>query len=170
MSRKEKRNPGALSVRLGGVVELYGFEAVGTALAVHCDKEAALSQGLRRELTLRRMATTLRDLAADAREELDEGLAAAEGHVIGRKVRFAPEAADAIVGGDDAAYAVIRAVRKSGIRRAKAWPLATDDALRLAGGLTQYDLVEIEVYAADGSLLGRDSVPPAALDRYASYR
>jgi hypothetical protein len=170
MTRKAKRNPGALSVRLGAFVELYGFEAVATALASHCDGEALLSRGLRRELTLRRMAAALRELAADAREELDEGLAAAEERVIGRKVRFVPEAAAAIVGGDAAAYAVIRAVRKGGIRRAEAWRLTTHDALRAAGGLTQFDLVEVEVYAADGSLLGHDSVPPTALDRYASYR
>jgi hypothetical protein len=170
MSRKEKPNPGALPVRLGAFVELYGLEAVATALAAHCDTEAALNRGRRRELTFREIAATLRELAADAREGLDEGLAAAEERIVGRKARFAPEAAGAIVGGDEAAYAIIRAVRKGGIRRAHAPRLTTNRALRAAGGLTRYDLLEIDVYAADGSPVGRDSVPPAALERYASYR
>jgi hypothetical protein len=171
MSRRQKRNHAALSERLGAYDELYGLEAIATALALRCDGDAALSRGLRRELALRRMAATLRELGAEAREELDEGLAAAEGRVIGRKVRFVPEGTAAVVGGADAAYGVITAVRKSGIRRVHGAPrLTTNRALRAAGGLTQYDLVEVDVYAADGARLGRDDVPPTALDRYASYR
>jgi len=171
MSREAQANRGALSERLGAFVELYGIEAVATALATRCDDDAALSRGLRREGALRRMAATLRELAADAREDLDEGLAAADGRIIGRKCRFAPEARGAVNGGDDAAYAVITAVRKKGIRRVRGAPrLTTNGAVRAAGGLTRYDLVEINVYAADGTCLGRDDVPPAALARFASYR
>jgi hypothetical protein len=169
--KRNQPNPSTLAERLGAFVELYGLETVATALATHCELHAALSRGLRRELALRRMVATLRELAADAREQLDEGLASADERVIGRKVRFVPEARGAVLGGADAAYAVITAVRKSGIRRVQGAPrLTTNRALRAAGGLTQYDLVEVDVYDANGARLGRDDVPPTALDRYASYR
>ena len=165
--RDAGRNRKALPERLDILVELYGLEAVANSLAAVCDRDAAMSRGLLREGSLRRFAAVLRELAGDAREELDEGLAAASGQVIGRKTRLAHGAEHAVRGGAAVSYAVVTAVRKSGIRRVHGAPrLTTDRALRAAGGLTRYDLVEIDTYAADGTLLGQDDVPVAALARF----
>ena len=169
--RDAGRNRRALPERLYLLVELYGLEAVASSLAAGCDRDAAMSRGLLREGSLRRFAAVLRELAADAREQLDEGLAAASGRVIGRRTRLAHGAEHAVGGGTAVAYAIVTAVRKSGIRRVHGAPrLTSNRALRAAGGLTQYDLVEIDTYAADGTRLGTDDVPPTALARFASFR
>ena len=166
-----ERNRGALPERLDILVELYGLEAVANSLAAVCDGHAALSRGLLREGSLRRFASVLRELATDAREELDEGLAAAGGRVIGRKTRLAPGAEHAVRGGGAVAYAVVTAVRKSGIRRVHGAPrLTTNRAVRAAGGLTRYVLVEVETYAADGTRLGKDDLPVTALVRFGDLR
>jgi hypothetical protein len=169
--RGADRNRSALPVRLGILVDLYGMERIASALAVVCEREAVHSRGLRREGALRRFGAALRELAADAREELDEGLAAASGRIIGRRTRFTPEAGHTFGGVAAGAYAVVTAVRKSGIRKSRGAPrLTTNRAVHAAGGLTRYDLVEIEVYADDGTWLGTDDVPATALCRFAHLR
>jgi hypothetical protein len=163
------RNAGALPERIGAFVELYGFEAMALALARWCDGEAASSRGLRRELVLRRLAEALRDMGAEAREELNEGLAATDGPLSGRKFRFAPEARGAVA--EEAVFAIVRAVQKGGIRKALgAPPILSDRKLQKAGGMTRYDLVEVEVLDARGRRLGTDALPPCALEYFASYR
>jgi len=162
------RNAGALPERIGAFVELYGFEAIAVALARWCDGEAGDSRGLRRELVLRGFADALRDMGAQAREALDQGLASTDAPIIGRKFRFAPEARGAVA--EEAAFAIVRAVRKGGIRKALgAPPILSDRELQKAGGMTQYDLVEVEVLDARGRRLGTDALPPCALEDFASY-
>jgi hypothetical protein len=117
------------------------------------------------------MAAVLRELADDAREELDEGVAASDKAILGQRTRLAPGAEHAVRGRGLAAYAVVTAVRKNGIRRIHGAPrLTTTDAVRAAGGVTRFDLIEVRLHAADGSPLGTDSVPVTALARFAHLR
>jgi hypothetical protein len=161
---KRERNPGALHVRVAGLVEAYGFEAAFEACARVCEREAARSRGLPREPALRRMARRLRALAADARELLDEGLATQDTRVIGRKTRFVRGVPPPRAHGPRVAYVVVTAVRKSGIRKVRGAPrLTTAEDVRGAGGLTKYDLVEFDAYAADGTWLYTDDLPAIAL-------
>ena len=161
---KRDRNPGALHVRMAGLVEAFGFESMFEACARVCEREAARSRGLPRERALHRIARKLRALAADAREFLDEGLASQDTRVIGRKTRFTLFVPAPRAHGPRVAYVIVTAVRKSGIRKQRGAPrLTTGKDVRAAGGLTKYDLVEFDAYAADGTRLYTDDLPAPAL-------
>ncbi|MGO8997700.1 MAG: hypothetical protein ACLQVI_30655 [Polyangiaceae bacterium] len=161
---KRESNPGALHVRMSGLIEAYGFEATLEACARVCEREAVRSGPLPRVPALRRMARRLRALAADAREVLEEGLAMQDTRVIGCKTRFVLGVPAPRAHGPRVAYVVVTAVRKSGIRKAHGAPrLTTAEDVRAAGGLTKYDLVEFDAYAKGGTWLYTDDLPAIAL-------
>jgi len=56
---KRDRNPGALHVRVAGLIEAFGFESLFEACARACECDAARTRGLPRERALHRIARTL---------------------------------------------------------------------------------------------------------------
>ncbi len=164
------RNRGALRVQMAAFVDAYGLERITEALARVCDRDEAWSRGLPRARVLRRMARMLRDLGADAREYLDEGLARTTKRVIGRRTTIMPEARAIRAHGPRVAFVIVTAVRKSGIRRVHAPRHVTAEAVAAADGVTEYDLVEFDAYGGDGAHLYTDALPATALKCFANMR